>query len=352
MTLALDTIHIGDALSVLKTLPAESVNCVVTSPPYFGLRDYQVDGQIGLEPTPQEFICKLIAVFTEVRRVLRKDGVVWVNLGDSYAGSGKGEQVSDKSTISYPAREIGNHRKFHKQNVAPKNGQENALRAPAVNDLPGKNLLMIPARFAIAMQDAGWILRSECVWVKPNPMPESVTDRPTKSHEMVYLFAKSARYWFDADAIREPAVEGKDLGLLRSRANGDEKHVSWHAASIVKRQTEGVDSHSAGSGTRNHRDVFTVPTEPTPFAHFATFPQALIEPLILAGCPVGGVCLDPFLGSGTTALVARRLGRHYVGVELNAEYAALAETRLLHNDKQELTAALAGKPTTLPMWDK
>lgn len=326
-----DIIHAGDALTVLKTLPSESVNCVVTSPPYYGLRDYGCEGQIGLEETPQEFIGKLIAVFSEIKRVLRKDGVVWVNLGDSYNGSGKGETISDKSAIHYKANQLS-----QKTDVA---------------GMASKNLLMIPARFAIAMQDAGWILRSECVWVKPNPMPESVKDRPTKSHEMVYLFAKSQRYWYDADAIREP-IQPSTVARYTRGWNGDGERgfpdgPQNHMHKFMANEDAKKQAIERGA---NHRSTFVVNTDPTPFAHFATFPQALIEPLILAGCPVGGVVLDPFMGSGTTAIVARRLGRHYVGIELNAEYAALAETRLLHNDKQELAAALQGKPTTQPMF--
>lgn len=288
------------------------------------------------------FMCRLIAVFSEVRRVLRKDGVVWVNLGDSY-GSG---EIGRHDSVQ--GREIDGKRVTSKATVR----QQNTTNT----NMPPKSLLMIPARFAIAMQDAGWILRSECVWVKPNPMPESVTDRPTKSHEMVYLFAKSQRYWYDADAIREPH-EQSTIERVKSggRAYGHSEHQDdtgkvasggWGKTADKHAQVRRLDPNG-----RNRRDVFTIPTEPTPFAHFATFPQALIEPLILAGCPVGGVVLDPFLGSGTTAIVARRLGRHYIGSELNAEYAALAETRLQHTSKDELAAALAGKPTTRPLWE-
>lgn len=404
-----DNIHVGDALTVLKTLPAESVNCVVTSPPYYGLRDYGCEGQIGLEDTPQAFIARLIAVFAEIKRVLRKDGVVWVNLGDSY-GSGEIGRHDSVQGRSIDGRAVTSKLSDHRQQKT-------------IATHSSKNLMMIPARFAIAMQDAGWILRSECVWVKPNPMPESVTDRPTKSHEMVYLFAKSPKYWYDADAIREEA-NPEYADRYKYAFNVGTKEINGGGRPNGARNTAGTKEFS---GTRNRRDVFTVTTEATPFAHFATFPQALIEPLILAGCPekvcaecgkpytreveatggtigkswhdhsadlssgmtqvkhsggVGsakdtngnpytridkglhrrckhiettdtraGVVLDPFMGSGTTAIVARRLGRHYVGIELNPEYAALAETRLQHTSKDELNAALSGKPTTLPMFE-
>lgn len=305
---SIDTVHHCDALTLLNAMPANSVNCVVTSPPYFGLRDYGVVGQIGLEPTPQEYIARLVNVFRGVMRVLRDDGVIWVNMGDSYAndekwgGSTGGKHVSNlhgNSGIGRAKRETG---------IAP------------------KNLLGMPWRLAFALQDDGWILRSDVIWSKPNPMPESVTDRPTKAHEYVFLLSKGERYFYDADAIRE---ESAPSSIERSKYNG----IATDRPKAAKGVEEGVWCGLPGTAKmygqgRNRRTVWTVATEPTPFAHFATFPQKLIEPMILAGCPVGGITLDPFMGSGTTALVARRLGRHYVGSELNEDYVALARERL------------------------
>lgn len=271
-------IIVGDCREVLGVLPEKSVNCIVTSPPYFGLRDYGVAGQIGLEQTPQAYVEELVAVFRDARRVLRDDGTLWLNLGDSY---GKAKQ-----------------------------------------------LLGIPWRVAFALQADGWHLRQDIIWHKPNPMPESVRDRCTKAHEYLFLLSKSERYWFDAEAISEDAITGKDLGLLRGRQFADPANVAWHAASIRKRQQAGVDSRSAGTGKRNRRSVWTVTPKPFKGAHFATFPPALIEPCILAGCPEGGTVLDPFGGAGTTGLVADRLGRNAVLIELNPEYASMAESRL------------------------
>lgn len=392
---SLDTVHCIDALRFVTALPDESVDCVVTSPPFYGLRDYGVDGQIGLEDTPQAFITRLVGLFSQIRRVLKKTGVCWVNLGDSYASG-----------------EIGRHDSVQANNGREWSGTKKATirqQQHNVTNLPSKSLLMIPARFAIAMQDDGWILRSECVWVKPNPMPESVKDRPTKSHEMVYMFTRSPRYWYDADAVREMA-EAPTRRAASFRDGGVyTNNRSFNNSATKDKATHGDGEMGIG---RNRRDVFTIATEPTPFAHFATFPQALIEPLILAGCPEklcaecgkpyerevevertieskskryngvsmrndannyrqkathtdkgihptctcnaatrAGVVFDPFMGSGTTALVARRLGRHYLGCELNPKYAALANTRLSHNTKEELTAALAGKPATVPMFE-
>jgi DNA modification methylase len=189
-------------------------------------------------------------------------------------------------------------------------------------------LLGIPWRVAFALQEDGWWLRSDIIWAKPNPMPESVTDRPTRSHEYIFLLSKSARYWYDAYAIAEPAANPFDLGLLRGRSFVDGANVAWHAPSIVKRQEAGVDSRTAGSANRNKRDVWTITTAPYPNAHFATFPPKLIEPCILAGAPAGGVVLDPFAGAGTTLLVAKNLNRQAVGIELSPDYCGLIVDRL------------------------
>ena len=314
----------GDALEVLRTLPDCSVNCVVTSPPYFGLRDYGMDGQLGLEPTPAAYVAAMVAVFAEVRRVLTDDGTCWVNIGDSYASGEVGRHDSVQG------------REINGKPVTVKSGDVRQ-QSKIDTQLPPKSLLGIPWRLAFGLQDNGWILRSDIIWSKPNPMPESVTDRPTKAHEYVFLLTKSPRYWYDAEAIQERAHSGTDMGLLRTRAHvGTTDGVAWHAPSIKTRQENNIDSRTAGNGTRNARTVWQISTEPTPFAHFATMPTKLVRRCIVAGCPVGGVVLDPFFGSGTTGLVARKEGRDYIGIELNPEYVALAERRL-------------AQPYTLPM---
>lgn len=311
MTALLDKVHCMDAIDLLRMLPDESVNCVVTSPPYFGLRDYGVDGQIGLEDTPRAFVDRLVTVFAEVRRVLRSDGVIWVNMGDTYTGGGRGNNPP-----------LGTHWK-----QGTNAGSVIEMRTD-VDGLPPKSRLGIPHRLVFALQDDGWIWRDEIVWAKPNPMPESVTDRTTKAHEFVFMLTKSGRYWYDHEAIKEDLSReykpgGNHGGLARRESM---KHA------VIGNQMQGDNVDLSLTTSRNRRSVWTIPTEPTPFAHFATFPQALIEPMILAGCPKDGVVLDPFMGSGTTAIVARRLGRHYIGSELNPEYAALANNRLLKDD--------------------
>jgi DNA modification methylase len=301
-----------DALELLKQLPDNYVNCVITSPPYYALRDYGVEGQIGLEETPAAFIARLVAVFDEVRRVLRDDGVCWVNMGDSYANDEK-----------WGGSTGGKHSKgLH--------GETSIGRTKTNTGLPPKSRLGMPHRLVFALQDAGWIWRDEIIWHKPNPMPESVTDRTTKAHEYVFMLTKRGRYWYDAAAIREESIGDcgnrnafRGAGAYTSSRTFDN---SIQCENLIKGNT-GVRAES-----RNKRSVWTIPTEPTPFAHFATFPQALIEPLILAGCPKGGLVFDPFMGSGTTAIVARRLNRNFIGSELNPEYAALANDRLAKDD--------------------
>ena len=279
------------------------MHCVVTSPPYFGQRDYGVDSQIGQEPTLEEYVAELVGVFTEVRRVLRPDGTVWLNLGDSYAGArgggqGQNGQMADRTACMNGIRE------------------RNEDRLP-----PGfkpKDLMMIPARVALALHAAGWWLRQDIIWAKPNPMPESVRDRCTKAHEYVFLLAKAERYYFDAAAIAE--------------ASSDNSHGALKGDPGEKARITGNHSGPLGlvpeSGQRNKRSVWSVTTTPFPEAHFATFPPALIEPCILAGCPAGGTVLDPFGGAGTTGLVADRCGRDAILIELNPEYAAMAEKRI------------------------
>tara|TARA_B100000131_G_scaffold180694_1_gene174379 strand:+ start:221 stop:1063 length:843 start_codon:yes stop_codon:yes gene_type:complete len=263
-------IYEGDCIEQLKRLADQSINTCITSPPYWGLRNYQEDKQLGMEDTPEEFISNLVDVFREVKRVLRDDGTVWLNLGDTYCGTGhKGNYTDPK----------------HKEG---RNGQKIALNNK-IDGLKSKDLVGIPWRVALALQQDGWYLRQDIIWHKPNTMPESVKDRCTKAHEYIFLLSKNKKYYYDDEAIKEDAVIGKK---------------------------------------RNKRSVWTVPTKPFKGAHFATFPPELIEPCILAGCPEGGVVLDPFGGSGTTAVVANNHYRNAVLIELNRSYIAIMKKRL------------------------
>ena len=304
----------GDCLEVMPQLEAGSIQTCVTSPPYYGLRDYGVTGQIGLEETPEVYIAQLVAVFREVRRVLKDDGTLWLNLGDSYASNtkGSGGHDPDKRTLTGSKKYVDDAQHFEPRKI--KHG------------LKEKDLLMIPARVAIALQADGWYLRSEIVWAKPNPMPESVKDRPTKSHEMIYLLSKSPRYYYDADAIKEPSAdfEGSKKRYKSEFFVGD-KHESGGYSANGAKHTGGMKIFD---GKRNARDVWTVAAKPYKGAHFATFPPALIEPCILAGSAIGDYVLDPFSGSGTTGMVALKHGRNYIGIDLNAEYIKMAEARI------------------------
>jgi DNA modification methylase len=389
------TIHRGDCRDVLRTLPDESVHCVVTSPPYFGLRDYGVAGQIGLEPTPEAFVSELVDVFAEVRRVLRLDGTVWLNLGDSYSSGGR----DSYGTWSHDSKQ------------ATHTAIKSARRAAQPEGIKPKDILGIPWRVAFALQADGWYLRQDIIWSKPNPMPESVRDRCTKAHEYIFLLSKSERYYYDQDAILEPVAPSTGPRLAQNieaqngsdrvpgKTNGAMKAVGRRDNGKTDGYTDlGMYSGRAGSRpdeNRNKRSVWEVTTQPFSEAHFATFPPALIEPCILAGCPKdvcsdcgnpwvrqtdgasyydgamvgsdpqrkygqreygrgpknnlgtriaktigftpscrcdagtkGGTVLDPFGGAGTTGLVADRLGRNAVLIELNPEYAALAERRI------------------------
>lgn len=304
----------ADVRTALPQLPDESVNCIVTSPPYWGLRDYGVDGQIGLEHTPEEYIEQLLGVFRAARRVLRDDGTLWLNLGDSYAGSGKGRNAD------------GTHREGGKQgtNTGTIVGRLSKATVPSCK---AKDLIGIPWRMAFALRDDGWYLRSDIIWNKPNPMPESVTDRPTKAHEYIFLFSKSQSYFYDYEAIRE--------SIASSTANDKRLCREDYKTGRPERGFPGQASHGGGlivpkgdTSLRNKRSVWTVPSQPFKGAHFATFPPDLIEPCIKAGCPAGGTVLDPFGGAGTTGLVADRLNRNAVLIELNPIYAAMAERRI------------------------
>ena len=298
----------ADCLTVLPTLEAGSVQCVVTSPPYYGLRDYGVDGQIGLESSPDLYIENLVSVFREIWRVLRDDGTLWLNLGDSYA-SVKSRYSSSAQTIS------GNSR------GEPINHNKPDLYGNSIG-LKDKDLMMIPARVALALQADGWYLRSDIIWAKPNPMPESVTDRPTKSHEHIFLLAKQERYYYDAEAISEPSIDPESyLGRRkRNHQKFDDQPMSDTRIGFEKLNGQKYP-------TRNKRDVWTVNTHPYPEAHFATFPPKLIEPCVLAGSKPGDTILDPFCGSGTTGEVALKHHRAFVGIELNPAYVELAQSR-------------------------
>jgi DNA modification methylase len=344
-------ILIGDCRDKLRGLPDASMNCCVTSPPYFGLRDYDHEGQMGLEPTPDEFVAGMVEVFREVRRVLRDDGTLWLNIGDSYAGSGKGgNPESGKQATNKGSQSVGV--------LYGKTGETARLAAVTnvTRDVAGiapKNLIGIPWMLAFALRADGWFLRQEIIWSKPNPTPESVLDRCTKAHEQIFLFSKSPRYHFDAEAIAEPVAPStisrlsQDVGAqtgserVPGKTNGPMKAVGRGGKNAFRGQgsnrdgesapanREGRDMREIGVGdSRNKRSVWTVATQPYSEAHFATYPPALIEPCILAGCPKGGTVLDPFFGAGTTGLVADRLGRDCIGIELNPEYAELAERRL------------------------
>ena len=319
-------------MSVLKTLEDESVNCCVTSPPYYNLRDYGVDGQIGLEETPEEYIQKLVEIFREVRRVLTKDGTLWVIIADSYAGSGKGAS-------NYP-----DNAKKYKQGT--NKGSVGTFLSKTVSaDCKPKDLIGIPWMLAFALRADGWYLRSDIIWAKNNPMPESVKDRCTKSHEYIFLLTKSPKYYFDDEVIAEPVKESTVKRL--SQPNIENQNGSYTPSKINgkmkadapryggKKYTENPEQfYRTKSGhaydfrpKRKKRDVWNVSTQPFKGAHFATFPPKFIEPCILAGCPEGGIVLDPFAGSGTTGMVAREHGRDFILIELNEEYIKLCEER-------------------------
>lgn len=294
-------VMIGDCIESMRQLPNQSVNCCVTSPPYFGLRDYGVDGQIGLEQKPDEYAANLVDVFREVRRVLRDDGTLWLNIGDSYNAHPGQRKTTDKAGE-------------RQQSV------RGAQAAPSrsVDGCKPKDLIGIPWMLAFALRADGWYLRQDIIWHKPNPMPESVRDRCTKAHEYVFLLSKSPRYYFNSEAMREDAVKG---------AAGSSFNKGKTAEHQLGRSS---DAERVDDGKRNRRSVWTVATSPYKGANFATFPPALIEPCILAGCPVGGTVLDPFGGSGTTAGVAVKHGRNAILCELNPDYAAMIPARVTH----------------------
>ncbi len=375
----------GDALTELRKLPDESVNCCVTSPPYWGLRDYGVPGQLGLEKTPEEYVAHMVEVFREVRRVLRTDGTLWLNLGDSYAGGGKGNYGTG---ISTHGGAVAKHAK----------GSD----FPVPDGLKPKDLVGIPWRVAFALQADGWWLRQDIIWAKPNPMPESVTDRCTKAHEYIFMLSKSARYWYDAEAVSEVSVGVWNSAESWSARENMTAPELAKGADTEKMRTRGFGTNhpDADRNTRNRRSVWTITTKPYAEAHFATFPPEIPERCIKAGCPAkvcakcgepwervteksrsfesgsgksgndpvgkngpklqgggetgdirrgpvvhsttigfspacscdagttSGTVLDPFFGAGTTGLVAMRLGREFIGLELNEKYCEMARKRI------------------------
>ena len=380
-------ILIGDVREKLKELPDQSVHCVVTSPPYWGLRDYgtaswdggdpecdhmsdkrgsrfatpvstkqgsntgsgtasrrdcdcgavRIDGQIGMEDTPEQFVANMVEVFREVWRVLRDDGTLWLNLGDSYAGSGKGRNPD--GTVHVSAM-------IAKQGSSAGTVMGNVKGGIVPDGLKPKDLVGIPWRVAFALQAEGWYLRQDIIWHKPNPMPESVTDRCTKSHEYIFLLSKSRQYYFDNEAIKEPAkypfddrasradsLAGTSMNSVGGKTGIRFGGNKYGDSEDPKHATKSGNEYEA-TGKRNKRDVWTVTTRPFKGAHFATFPPQLIEPCILAGCPPDGTVLDPFFGAGTTGLVAQQHGRNWIGCELNPVYAEMAAKRIKDAEPQ------------------
>jgi DNA modification methylase len=425
-------ILVGDCLEALRDLEDGSVQCVVTSPPYWGLRDYGVAGQLGLEASPFEYVDNLVDVFREVWRVLRDDGTVWLNLGDSYCAAPRGSASPETSTLEHPTRAtaIGgapiDKRGYRGERLANTNTGDTArpkydaagpmarISSGRLDGIKPKDLVGIPWRVALALQADRWYLRSDIVWNKPNPMPESVRDRPTKAHEYLFLLAKSERYYYNAEAIKEPAGDVPAGNAARRVAKaGDRSRLETHLGSSVPWSPDGshrpqyrraleiarekglTDEHLqairacgisdtarsvergsntstnddrlrklAGeakevlggyyrefllSPTRNKRSVWTVGTQPFKGAHFATFPPALIEPCILAGAPKGGVVLDPFGGAGTTALVADRLGRDAILIEINEAYAEIAHRRLIDDSPAFASVSIERSPGGEPV---
>ena len=375
----------GDCCDILPTLDAGSVQCCITSPPYWGLRDYgtaqweggdegcdhkhdtqhqkqgatsqrhgrsnvdeqrnenhrntcpkcgarRIDSQLGLEATPDEYVARMVAVFREVRRVLRDDGTLWLNLGDSYTSGGRSSY--DKAPRRRPDDEERH----------PLAGQS---RAQVPDGLKPKDLCGIPWRVAFALQADGWYLRSDIIWAKPNPMPESCTDRPTKAHEYLFLLTKRPRYFYDADAVRETSDEPERAGKLEIIIHHRKPIKRFSTSDENTTMRQDVVRSVMRTTTRNRRSVWTVPTQPYREAHFATFPEKLIEPCILAGCPEGGTVLDPFAGSGTTGVVAQQFDRAFVGVELSLEYCRLAEGRIAKSMRPATARSGGGKPAPL-----
>lgn len=328
----------GDCLDVMKTLPGESINCGITSPPYWGHRDYGVKGQLGLEETLEEYVEKMVGVFRKFKRILKKDGTLWLNLGDKYNSGSPGARDSER----WPKQSMNNHRQ-----------KKSVLRS-----LKHKDMLGIPWRVAFALQADGWYLRQDIIWHKPNPMPESVTDRCTKSHEYIFLLSKTSKYYFDNEAIKEPCSQNthakiskekiykiKQMRLIGNTSIGS-KHTSSKTHKIdrkVKQNTGYENAVCLPVETRNKRSVWTVATKSFKGAHFATFPPDLILPCVLAGCPENGVIMDMFFGAGTTGLMAIKNNRKFLGVELSEEYCKISKFRL---EKAQRHKEIIGQQTS------
>lgn len=311
----------GHCLEVLRTLPAESVQTCVTSPPYFGLRDYGCDGQIGLESTPDAFVASLVEVFAEVHRVLKSDGTLWLNLGDSYAAQ-RGGTSMPAETLAGGVGGKGDKAAHRGHDGAAGHAHRNASNI----GLKHKDLIGIPWRVAFALQQYGWYLRQDIIWHKPNPMPESVTDRCTKAHEYIFLLSKSDKYYFDSESIKEES-KSKSAGIRfggKKYGDNDDPKYATRSGNVSK------EYHKA-----NKRSVWSVPTKPFRGAHFATFPTELIRPCILAGSRIDDIVLDPFNGSGTTGFVSMEERRKYIGIDINDEYLAIAEARIKSAQVQE-----------------
>lgn len=322
----------GDALENLRQLPDCCCSTCVTSPPYYGLRDYGADGQIGLEETPEQYIERLVAIFREVRRVLKDDGTLWVNIGDSYAASGKGRNSDGLFNEKAENIQSSGQRKSRIRRTCEGNG------------LKRKDLIGIPWLPAFALRADGWHLRADIIWQKPNAMPESVKDRPTRAHEYIFLMSKSARYYYNAEAVKEPAVGfynaapagSKGTGKPNARRRGNSRTFRGGGAythdqaaensASVERESHGLTPNETGK--RNRRTVWTIATRPYKGAHFATFPEELVRPCILAGSRPDDIVLDPFCGSGTTGAVATQEGRDFIGIEINPEYCKMSERRI------------------------
>ena len=308
----------GDCIEGMKSIPDGSVQCCVTSPPYWGLRDYGHEGQLGLEQTPQSYVDNMVAVFREVRRILREDGTCWLNLGDSYAASAKGQSGKTNSTLNAKRDTNGDLAVDRKSQP----WMDEARRFDLLKcNIKPKDLVGIPWRVAFALQADGWWLRQDIIWHKPNPMPESVTDRCTKAHEYVFLLTKSARYYYDADAIKEQAVAPDSVHVHKQ--GNKMSNVSNNPLYATKPQRT-----MGGYDTRNKRSVWSITTKPYSGAHFAVMPEALVEPCIMAGSKDGDTIFDPFTGSGTVGAVALRLGRKFIGTELNPDYIKIAHNRI------------------------
>ena len=338
-----DKIYQGDSLEVLKTFEDNSIDCCVTSPPYYALRDYGVNGQIGLEETPEKYIERLTEVFMEVHRVLKPNGTLWLNIGDSYWGGGWRNASFNEHSGSIQKGSIGTHC-----------GESMPACKGNAGIYKPKDLIGIPWMLAFSLRNAGWYLRQDIIWYKPNPMPESVKDRCNKAHEYIFLMSKSQKYYFDHEAIQEEATgyDGRKDTMMKGSKKYDTQimpnqsvqsmakngHERWKFKSNncqydgqrpnsmhLKREFGMTDEVYP---VRNKRDVWSINVKPCKEAHFATYPPKLVSNCILAGCPEGGVVLDPFMGSGTTGIVANKLGRHYVGIELNPEYVEMTERRI------------------------